>query len=294
MLNRILKTAVPAAALILTTAVQGDVVVLEASKDNSMYQGFFSDTNASGAGPNLFVGNIANGQGFSRRSLIEFDVSGIPACSTINSVTLSLVLDMSISNDQDIATHRVLQEWGEGTSVPDGGGGGGGGAGGEPTEDSSTWEHTFFPDELWDNPGGDFDGTASAVTSVGGATTAYLWSSAGMVDDVQGWVGASSSNHGWILIGNEIDIVTTKRFVSSEGDSAEDRPTLTIDFTPPTPCPSRGDFDGNGSIGFADLSSLLNAWGPCPGCPEDLSGDGSVGFADLSTLLNNWGCCPAK
>ena len=38
-----------------------------------------------------------------------------------------------------------------------------------------------------------------------------------MVDDVQGWVGASSSNHGWFLIGNEIDIVTTKRFVSSEG-----------------------------------------------------------------------------
>jgi hypothetical protein len=55
-------------------------------------------------------------------------------------------------------------------------------------------------------------------------------------------------------------------------------------------CPE--DISGDGSVGFADLLAVLNAWGPCPGCPEDISGDGSVGFADLLSVLNAWGPCP--
>jgi len=52
------------------------------------------------------------------------------------------------------------------------------------------------------------------------------------------------------------------------------------------------DFDGDGNVGFSDLTQLLAAWGPCAGCPEDLDGDDSVGFADLTTVLNSWGPCP--
>ncbi len=50
-----------------------------------------------------------------------------------------------------------------------------------------------------------------------------------------------------------------------------------------------GDLDGNGTVNGADLTLLLNAWGPCSGCPADLNGDGSVGAADLAILLNAWG-----
>jgi hypothetical protein len=287
---RTLKTAVPAAALVLTTAATADMVELDASKDNSMYTGFASNTNASGAGPNLFVGRTA--LGFDRRTLIAFDVSAIPAGSTINSATLSLVLDMSISGDEDLTLHRVQQDWGEGTSVPDAGGGGGGGSGGAPTAGSSTWEHTFFPGSIWTTQGGDFDAAPSATTVVGGGTFAYFWSSATMAAEVQAWVDAPATNFGWIVIGDEINSVTAKRFVSREG-SAGNEPKLRIDFTPPAnPCPERGDFDGDGSVGFSDLTSLLNNWGPCPGCPQDLNGDDVVGFADLTTLLSNWGPCP--
>ena len=49
-----------------------------------------------------------------------------------------------------------------------------------------------------------------------------------------------------------------------------------------------GDLDGNGVVNGADLTLLLNAWGPCSGCPSDLNGDGSVGAADLAILLNAW------
>jgi len=62
----------------------------------------------------------------------------------------------------------------------------------------------------------------------------------------------------------------------------------------PEPCP--GDFNHDGSVGFADLTELLNTWGPCgcPGpvtCPQDLTGDEAVGFGDLTELLSNWGPC---
>jgi len=49
------------------------------------------------------------------------------------------------------------------------------------------------------------------------------------------------------------------------------------------------DFDGDGTVGSADLGALLAAWGACAGCPEDLDGDGSVGSSDLGILLAAWG-----
>jgi hypothetical protein len=55
-------------------------------------------------------------------------------------------------------------------------------------------------------------------------------------------------------------------------------------------CPA--DVNDDGSVGFADLSSLLNNWGTCDGCPEDTDCSGAVGFEDLTTLLNTWGACP--
>ena len=51
------------------------------------------------------------------------------------------------------------------------------------------------------------------------------------------------------------------------------------------------DFNCDQNIGFVDLNAVLAAWGPCPGCPEDLDGNGSVGFTDLNTLLAGWGDC---
>ena len=51
------------------------------------------------------------------------------------------------------------------------------------------------------------------------------------------------------------------------------------------------DIDGDCSVGFGDLISLLADWGPCPGCDTDLDGDGSVGFSDLLAALAQWGPC---
>ena len=57
-----------------------------------------------------------------------------------------------------------------------------------------------------------------------------------------------------------------------------------------------GDLNGDSQVNGADLSILLNAWGPCPkdipGCTGDLTLDGIVNGADLTQLLADWVDCP--
>ena len=56
------------------------------------------------------------------------------------------------------------------------------------------------------------------------------------------------------------------------------------------PCPA--DVDGDGSVAFADVLAVLDAFGACDGCPEDVSGDGVVGFDDILEVLAAFGPCP--
>ncbi|MFM7052727.1 MAG: hypothetical protein ACKOYN_11455, partial [Planctomycetota bacterium] len=51
-------------------------------------------------------------------------------------------------------------------------------------------------------------------------------------------------------------------------------------------CPA--DFNSDGFVNAADLSTLLNSWG---GAGGDLNADGVTNAADLSALLNAWGAC---
>ena len=60
----------------------------------------------------------------------------------------------------------------------------------------------------------------------------------------------------------------------------------------PLPCP--WDLDSDGTVGAADLLSLLVNWGPCANCidcPADFDANCTVGASDLLALLVNWGPC---
>ncbi len=59
---------------------------------------------------------------------------------------------------------------------------------------------------------------------------------------------------------------------------------------PVAPCEE--DLNGDGTVGAADLLSLLVQWGTDPGGPPDFDGDGTVGTSDLLQLLAAWGPCP--
>ncbi|MHC4948735.1 MAG: DNRLRE domain-containing protein, partial [Planctomycetota bacterium] len=224
MLRR-LSLALIATTLVSATAL-ADVVNIPADKDNTLYENA-SGALSNGAGEHFFAGraDTSNPEPL-RRGLIEFDIDGaIPAGSTINSVTLTLVMSRTRGGIEPVSLHRVLADWGEAGSVAAGQEGGGGAA---QTGDA-TWLHTSFSTTFWTSPGGDFSPTASATQNVGG-NGSYSWSSAGMVADVQAWLDGTLDNHGWLLLGNESTNKTAKRFESRENGTTGNRPVLVVDF----------------------------------------------------------------
>jgi len=223
---RVAGLGIAFALLVGGWGAEADVVTLPAVADNTLYESATGDI-SNGAGENFFSGSTAN-QGV-RRALLAFDVAGsIPPGATIDSVTLTLNMNRSQrAGTETFTLHRVLADWGEGTSVGDGQGGGGGIA----TSGDATWLHTFYPSSFWASPGGDYVAAASASLSVGGKGS-YTWgSTAGLVSDVQGWLDAPSTDFGWILIGNEAVVETAKRFGSRENRTTANRPQLVINFT---------------------------------------------------------------
>ncbi|MEE8348587.1 MAG: DNRLRE domain-containing protein, partial [Acidobacteriota bacterium] len=103
--------------VILSTAVGvADQLVLEPSKDNTIWEDQ-SGALSNGAGVALFSGRT--GQSRTTRALIAFDLSTIPAGSTINSVSLELNQSNTSNNNsssQPLTLQLVLKNWGEGSS----------------------------------------------------------------------------------------------------------------------------------------------------------------------------------
>ncbi len=240
--------------------VQADSVTLTAGRDNCIYS--VSDERSNGRG-SLFVGTT--GEGSIRRALVFFDVAGaVPDGATLTrvSLTLSLIRASDGGGAQQQALHRLLDDWGEGDSLSDGG------SGAEASEDDATWAYRFFPDDarVWQAPGGDFEPTASAVQSVGVSLGPVSWDDTGLVADVQLWLDDPLQNFGWILVGNESANNTSRRFDSREVKSGETRPTLVIEFDPPANGDSTPD---DGDPGTIEPPSLC---GPSPAASMALAG----------------------
>jgi hypothetical protein len=208
-------------------AVSPVTATLVASKDNTLIENPTGSL-SNGVGDSFFAGRTGQGSNSIRRGVIAFNLSTIPAGSTIISVTLRLHVSMTLAGTQPITLHQLLADWGEGAS--DAGGGGGGGAPAAPGD--ATWLHRFYTTTLWTTPGGDFTLTPSAATQVG-ATGFYQWRSPQMVTDVQGWYNNPSTNFGWLLRGNENSSGSAKRFDSGENSTPANRPVLIVTYLPP-------------------------------------------------------------
>lgn len=198
-------------------------VTLTSIKDATLYEDA-TGALSNGAGQHMFAGTKGAGQ--SVRALVAFDVAGkVPAGMTLTAVRLRLNMSRTNSSSaQTIGLHRVLADWGEGSTVAPGGGGGGGPA----SKGGATWLHTFFADKFWSRPGGDFEAALSASIVVEGLR-AYEWGTAQMVADVKMWLDNPVSNHGWLLMGND-NATSVKRFDTRENASEANRPTLTLIF----------------------------------------------------------------
>jgi hypothetical protein len=216
-------TALLAAALGLSApALAGTVVIdLTPDIDNTMY----SETGdrSNGEGPHLYAGATFGAS--ARRALVRFDVSPLPAGVTVLDVQLEVAVNR-VAPGAALATHtlhRVTAEWGEGASNA----GEPGGLGTIAEAGDATWTFRLYPTDPWTSPGGDFEAVVSASTDIS-TTGSYTFTGAGLVDDVQAWVDGAAPNHGWILLGDEANPGSAKRFDSRQ--NASGGPVLTITY----------------------------------------------------------------
>ncbi|MBL4661967.1 MAG: T9SS type A sorting domain-containing protein [Alcanivoracaceae bacterium] len=215
-----MKKIIWCAAMLIVGSVSNAQTTIELSpeKDNSICS---ESENSNGLGK-LFVGQTCTDN--SRRALLEFDIAAmVPFGATITDVSLTLNMD-NVSPDagtQDYSLHRVGLEWGEGASD-------GGGEGATAEAPDATWADAMFETSEWDDLGGDYYTVASATSAIGEALIDYTWSAPGMIPNVQNWLDYPSSNHGWILIGDEGLTCTARRFGSKDDGTA---PVLEVTYT---------------------------------------------------------------
>jgi hypothetical protein len=229
--------------------------VVAPSADTTIFE---ENPDASDAkGPGLFAGK--NNLTFTRRAFISFDVAGaLPAGSTVSSVQLQLVLTRAQGNPVDVSLLRVLAPWGEGTSnagVP-------GGTGAAATAGDATWTKRVWPATPWGTAGGDAAGV-SATAPIATTLRAYTWGpTPAMAADVQGWLDAPATNHGWQLRADELQAApSARRFGSRESANAAEVPQLVITFTPPNTPPPTNDVPALSGGALVALAAALAALG---------------------------------
>ncbi len=208
-----------------SNSISTTTAIIAPSKDNSIFEESISNSNGSGQN---FVAGETNA-GFKTRALIAFDIAGnIPTGATINSVSLkiNMLFTSGTSGPQPQYIHKLLENWGEGTSIstqP--------GQGTAAASNDATWVKAFYPSVNWTTPGGTFVPTASASTIVN-QQAIYTWSSAAMAVDVQGWLNIPATNFGWLLKGAESGYKQAKRFGSRENVVPGYAPVLNVTYGP--------------------------------------------------------------
>ena len=249
--------------LVAASGARAASISLLPTQWNTISNGSYT-ANSDGSGYHIFAGG-------GREGLVQFNLSSIPAGSTINSVTLSMYMDRSSTSspaNQPIFMYRVSDSWGMGNSGAnqvDNGVTGGGGMLYTATSNDATWNYRFYNSSTpsssinWTNAGGDFAASASAYSLVGegmastgtpgaGGPLLTSWSGAGLISDVQNWLTGTTENDGWLMTdyanstdyppsGNAFASDISRRFISASNNlngtsgTSNDLPYLTITYT---------------------------------------------------------------
>lgn len=160
-------------------------------------------------------------------NLVGSGVNQVPSGATINTATLTLYCDLeTVTTDYNVGVHRALTQWFEGLKD---------GVGPSAGEDGSSWNfRNVYGNVTWDGgaggaSGSDWVASATSTTTITETGTTFDWN---VKADVQAWVNGTATNYGWWLINvSESTTNSRKRFVTSDGATASQRPKLVIDWS---------------------------------------------------------------
>lgn len=199
---------------------QTETIIIEATKDNTIYSDK-PENGSNGSGDYLFAGITDKGN--TRRALVQFDLGSIPAETIIDSVYLTLQISKSGVGEKVVKIHKLTGNWGEaGSAAP-----AQEGQGAEAENGDATWNYAFFNTTEWNTSGGDFESIATASAAAGNSG-ALNFTSDELTSQINGWLSDAGTNFGWIVIGDESDDRSTKRFYSRENADTDKRPRLTV------------------------------------------------------------------
>lgn len=200
-----------------------------ADRDNTIYSE--SNTLSNGSGDNLFTGTTQLAD--NRRALVHFNLSTIPANSIITSVSFSIYCNKVPQNlaPATIELHKLLKNWGEGTSNATGAEGTGAAA----TANDATWAFNLYNTSSWTTPGGDF-AAAKSASAKGVDIGTFLMTGANLIADVQSFVNNPATNFGWIIRDSaEGTLSSARRYAARVNANPALRPQITVTYTASLP-----------------------------------------------------------
>lgn len=231
------------------TALACAQTTVTSTRDNTLYA-ITNGSLSNGLGTGMFSGVTLGGE--VRRAVVAFDLTPVvPTGAVVTAVSVQMFVTMSASAAGNMSLHRLVADWGEGSSLATMGGGG---SGAPSATGDATWLHRFFPSVTWTNQGGDFAPAPSATVVVGSLGFQTWISTTSLIADVQAWVDRPAVNFGWIVITPELLADRTRRFATREHTVPAERPQLTVTFLPP-PAAAFTTF-GSGCAGSAGTPSL--------------------------------------
>jgi glucose/arabinose dehydrogenase len=233
--------------LLFPATTSAETISVTATHDGTIYE---SATNAesSGVGPTMFVGRILQSGQYLRRGLVSFNVAdALPEGAKIQDVQLTMNLSRTPPDfvSTTLSLHRAEGAWGEGASNA----GALGGLGTDAKLGDATWLASSYPSTLWLQPGGDFADVASASVNVSDLGPVDWTSTPALVADIQSWIDDPTSNHGWFIVGDELQPGSAVRLDTRENANPAVRPTLTVTYSVSVPEPGSALLLGFGALG---------------------------------------------
>ena len=197
-----------------TSVCNAQTVNLDATEDTTIYS---ENVDNNGGGHAFSIAGTAN-NGNERRSLLQFDLSGIAPGSLVNSASLDLDITQVGNTGGTFQLFRLDTDWAEGRGV--------GNQGAAALAGEATWNSAEFGSVDW-TPGGSFFPQLLSEVSITSTGEASFSSSDNFIDAIQSIVDDPTQNFGF-LISSSSGAGSAIRIGSREGGSAA---SLSVDFT---------------------------------------------------------------